>query len=1264
MTRLPISDDQNSSSSAPEQNARRRTTDSSFDKLIEENATKSNAIQIPQISLPKGGGALRGIDEKFQVNAANGTATFNISLPFSPGRNDFSPALSLSYNSGGGNGPYGLGWSVDYPAIVRKTDRRLPRYIDELDEDIFMFSGAEDLVPLLEEQPSGAWHRVEIPGEYQVKRYRPRIEGGFARIERIQHPLKGTYWKVTTRENVTTIFGGSAASRIADPEDPIRISHWLPEFSYDDSGNWIWYEYKEENLENVPDELFEVNRRRGIAPFTNKYLKRARYGNHRPFYPDPSLPYDTPNPNDIEHFFVAVWDYGEHSLERPQVQEDSGQTWSYRADAFSSYRPGFEIRTNRICRRVLIFHCFEELGEAPCLVRSLDFDYEPSSINKSGQSEVTYLRSVTQTGYLRKGDGSYSKKSLPPMEFEYQRLEWNDEIRVVEPENIANAPVGLTNNYQWVDLYGEGVPGILTEQAAGWYYKSNLGTAQQDGRVKFTAARPVIPKPSFTGISTGVLTLQDLDADGNKQIVINNPGLHGYFELTWNNDWEPFRPFPNIANIDLRDPNTRLIDLNGDGQPELVITEENAFVWYGAKGKEGYEAAQWAVKTFDEEHGPAIVFADLLQTIFLTDMTGDGLTDIVRIRNGEVCYWANKGYGQFSAKITMNNSPVFDHAELFNPRYLQLADVSGTGVTDIIYLGKNKFKAYLNLSGNAWSDAHEIEPFFPVDSNSKIDVIDLLGTGTACLVWSSDLPAHQGSPMRYIDLMQGRKPHVLNKYVNNLGKETRFEYQSSTHFYLKDKQDGKPWSTKLPFPVQVISKSIVEEKVSGVRFTTEYLYHHGFYDHKEREFRGFGRVEQIDTEHYETWAKNNAGNQLESSEELYQPPVLTKTWFHTGAFLDRARILTLFRDEYWHEELRREGFTVSVSEPELPDARHVAASSIRDESILDKLSDEEWQEALRACKGMILRQEVFALDAPLTDATGEQKQKQLTPYTVATHNCQIQLLQPRRENKHAVFFVTESEALAFHYERNVEDSRLSQTFNLKIDDLGNVLESASIVYPRKQRDAFLPENIQREQNKTLITFTQNTYTNDVLAPSVYRLRSIAEAKTYEITGLVKPATQSVFRPADLENVLDGSTLIEYQETATDDTRQHRLIEHVQTIYYNDDLTNPLPLGELQSLGLPFESYQLAYTPALLTDIFGDKLPTDAADLESLLGANDNDSEQSQCKFVHRAGDANWWIRSGTIQFLREGEDRERAKQRFYSPLSYTDPFGSTRRIFR
>jgi len=121
---------------------------------------KNFFVQIPSVTLPKGGGAIKGIDEKFSVNAANGTAAFSIPLPFTPGRNGFQPALALSYNSGAGNNVYGLGWNIDYPAIQRKTDKQLPKYFDDEDSDVFMFSGLEDLVPQLKKE-SNEWKRDE-----------------------------------------------------------------------------------------------------------------------------------------------------------------------------------------------------------------------------------------------------------------------------------------------------------------------------------------------------------------------------------------------------------------------------------------------------------------------------------------------------------------------------------------------------------------------------------------------------------------------------------------------------------------------------------------------------------------------------------------------------------------------------------------------------------------------------------------------------------------------------------------------------------------------------------------------------------------------------------------------------------------------------------------------------------------------------------------------------------------------------------------------
>ena len=113
------------------------------------------------------------------------------------------------------------------------------------------------------------------------------------------------------------------------------------------------------------------------------------------------------------------------------------------------------------------------------------------------------------------------------------------------------------------------------------------------------------------------------------------------------------------------------------------------------------------------------------------------------------------------------------------------------------------------------------------------------------------------------------------------------------------------------------------------------------------------------------------------------------------------------------------------------------------------LIGDEYREALRACKGMMLRQEIFALDAP-ENPTDAELQLQMKPYTVATHNCNVQLLQPRDKNEFGVFLVTESEAITIEYERDETDFRLAHTLNTKIDEIGNILESASVVYGRQQ----------------------------------------------------------------------------------------------------------------------------------------------------------------------------------------------------------------------
>jgi hypothetical protein len=157
-------------------------------------ASITQSGSFPTTSLPAGGSSIGGIGEKFKVNAANGTGSLAIPIPTSAGRGGFGPAVSLNYDSGSGNGPFGLGWTLSIPEITRKTAKGIPKYLDAEESDVFILNGAEDLVPTFQTTNQGVTIldkgtgdpvlHSELRNGFLIRRYRPRIEGTFSRIER------------------------------------------------------------------------------------------------------------------------------------------------------------------------------------------------------------------------------------------------------------------------------------------------------------------------------------------------------------------------------------------------------------------------------------------------------------------------------------------------------------------------------------------------------------------------------------------------------------------------------------------------------------------------------------------------------------------------------------------------------------------------------------------------------------------------------------------------------------------------------------------------------------------------------------------------------------------------------------------------------------------------------------------------------------------------------------------------------------------------
>lgn len=350
-----------------------------------------------------------------------------------------------------------------------------------------------------------------------------------------------------------------------------------------------------------------------------------------------------------------------------------------------------------------------------------------------------------------------------------------------------------------------------------------------------------------------------------------------------------------------------------------MVDDQNHLRWYRSLGYEGFAPPQLTEgPKFARQQSDAFA-------VLLADMTGDGLTDVVHVSNSGVAYWPNLGHGRFGARVRMDHSPRMDRGELFNAQRVLLADVDGSGTTDMIYLtaggGAN---VYLNQSGNSWAEPIFIPSVPEAGSLSSINVVDLLGRGLPCLCWTSPNTPGGGPPtLQYLELMGESKPNQLTSYCNGAGLETSFEYCPSTKFYLADEKSGHPWITRLPFPVQCVSTISNIDTVSFTKSTSMYAYHNGFYDNIECEFRGFG--------HVDCWESEDLAA-ASGLPKLQTTPRHSRTWYFTGSSLCDSQ------DLWTVKELIKVGPSQMPSVPE---------------------GGAEFQEAQRALKGLMLRSEAY-----------------------------------------------------------------------------------------------------------------------------------------------------------------------------------------------------------------------------------------------------------------------------------------------------------------
>ncbi|MCP4111453.1 MAG: hypothetical protein GY749_38985 [Desulfobacteraceae bacterium] len=694
-------------------------------------AANKSGVEPQVISLPDGPGSIAGLGESFEPNLNSGTAPFKMKIEVCPGITGFQPEVTLSYDSGYGNGIMGLGWQLNIPYIQRQTDKGLPRY-DESDNYIHSDYGELILV--------------------ENNMFRLKIEKSFS-----QFIKSDIAWEVRSKNGTKHFFGETDSSVISNPDGTFR---WMLERSLDHNGNKIAYHYFQHE--------------------GNVYLQEIQYG------------------------FVSETDY------KRKIFFD----YETREDVIEDYRSRYKVSTVKRLKSISV------LSEGN-LVRKYDLSYE-----QSPGTALSLLKSITQLG-------KYSS-TLLSITFQYTEITDPSQAQIISMENPP--PVSLDSaDADLVDINGDGLPDVFHTPYTDHEFYMNMG----NGVWSPDSSKPLSP-PAYRISDNGVM-MADFNGDGHSDLVIKVLNKFCFFNNTgepWEDEVLQRIDYTRQPNVDLEDPDTRLVELNNDGFTDIIYSGQLEFYVYLNDRENPWEDREEA-----SSHG--ISFSD--NYIRFADMNGDRLQDVVRLdpRAGKTYYLPGSGYGNFEDAVNMIDSPDLPY-DVIEEGNIFLMDANSDGLSDLVRVMSGMVFLWLNKGNNQFSSVYEISgtPSFKF-SSPTLRQADMDGDGCRDLLISmSNVSATER--YQYIDFSQGTHPNLLKQIDNGLGMTTDIEYKSSTEYYLEARDAGNPWETEIPFPVQVVSKKIITDKNSKQQYVIEYIYRDGYYDGDEKEFRGFARVDQME----------------------------------------------------------------------------------------------------------------------------------------------------------------------------------------------------------------------------------------------------------------------------------------------------------------------------------------------------------------------------------------------------------------------------------